>query len=111
MSDAQVMEILKLRAEITLLRADIARQITITTEQANEIEQLRAFAQFIIDGYPRIDINHEEYRVQAYMAALRASGQPAIEETTMADIRDSWDEFMGRTGTVPPQSEKNHERN
>ena len=41
---------------------------------ADEIERLRAFAQFIVDGYPRGNLNHEDFRVQAYMAACDVLG-------------------------------------
>ncbi len=41
-----------------------------------ELDRCRAALKFAIDGYDRIDIGHEEYRVQVYMAALDALGEP-----------------------------------
>ncbi len=48
-------------------------------EAAAEIERLRAFAQFIVEGYARVDINHEDFRVEAYKNACDALGiEPPI---------------------------------
>jgi hypothetical protein len=41
-------------------------------EAADEIERLRAALTFIRDGYERVDVNHVDYRVGAYKAALDA---------------------------------------
>ena len=41
-------------------------------DAAAEIEQLRAALQFIADGYDNHDINHVDYRVKVYQAALGA---------------------------------------
>ena len=48
--------------------------VSLVTDTIQEIERLRAFAQFIVDGYPRGDLNHEDFRVQAYMAACDVLG-------------------------------------
>jgi hypothetical protein len=36
-------------------------------------ERFRAALQFVIDGYHRIDINHQDYRIGVYRAALDAT--------------------------------------
>ena len=38
----------------------------------DEIDKLRKALEFIRDGYDRLDINHVDYRVGAYKAALDA---------------------------------------
>lgn len=41
-------------------------------ELVQRLERCRAALKFAVEGYARIDISHEEYRVQVYMAALDA---------------------------------------
>lgn len=60
-------------------------------ERDNEIERLRAFARFIVDGYPRIGTSHEEFRVQAYTNACDALGiePPVLSLLEMSDKGES----------------------
>lgn len=44
-------------------------------EAVSSGDKMRAALQFAIDGYPRIDINHQDYRVQVYRVALDALGR------------------------------------
>jgi hypothetical protein len=37
-----------------------------------QVERAREALQFVIDGYPRLDVNHQDYRVKVYAVALDA---------------------------------------
>lgn len=52
----------------------------------DQIESLRNFAKFIIDGYPRVDIDHKDFRVQAYQNALLAMDMEAPELALMKEL-------------------------
>jgi hypothetical protein len=43
--------------------------------QANALQEAMKALEHIIDGYANQDINHEDYRVGAYMAAMKATGR------------------------------------
>jgi hypothetical protein len=61
-------------------------------KQAAEIEQLRAQVerarealQFVIDGYPRLDVNHQDYRVKVYAVALDAMSELSSTNKTSSE--------------------------
>ncbi len=56
------------------------------TELREKVENLEAFAQFIIDGYANHDLNHVDFRVGAYKNDLHALDQEAPEEKMARDL-------------------------
>ena len=57
----------------------------ILRDAANEIEHLRGFAQFIVDGYANQNLGHVDFRVGAYVAAQKALEHPSVSETGQAE--------------------------
>ena len=39
------------------------------------VERMKGVLDLIIEGYPRVDVSHEEFRVTVYKAALDALGE------------------------------------
>lgn len=47
-----------------------------------QVERAKAFVDFVIDGYPMVDIGHEDYRVNVYAAALDCRSVITSQEPT-----------------------------
>lgn len=47
-------------------------------ERSTELEKVKEALRLIMEGYPRSDVSHEEFRVTAYKIALDALGAESL---------------------------------
>lgn len=74
------------REECSGLEVQLEKNYKENVQLREKVENLEAFAQFIIDGYANHDLNHVDFRVGAYKNALHALDQEAPEEKMARDL-------------------------
>ncbi|RZN19507.1 hypothetical protein [Bradyrhizobium sp. Leo121] len=65
-------EITRLRADLATMNDNHRAMAKLLGDTGTKLERAKDALQFVIDGYERLDVTHQDYRVRVYMVALDA---------------------------------------